>query len=213
MYLTRMRLDTDRRGTMKGLSNPNLFHGAIEQSFHGERQHPLWRIDTLHGQLYLLILSEQIPDMSKAVEQFGDADYLPETRDYSTLLNRIKLHTRWYFRLTANPTYSKSGENGAGKRGALHAHKVPHFQKEWLEKKQAIKHGFTVNQDDFEVVSNQWFHFKKGSERNRISLLSVTYEGVLTVTDSEKFVNMLCHGIGRGKAYGMGLLTVVRVHE
>ena len=42
-------------------------------------------------------------------------------------------------------------------------------------------------------------------------LREATYEGVLTVTDVDKFKELLCNGIGRGKAYGMGLLTVMRL--
>ena len=43
-----------------------------------------------------------------------------------------------------------------------------------------------------------------------MTLLAVTYEGVLQVTDPEAFRNLLCQGMGRGKAYGLGLLTVMR---
>lgn len=43
-----------------------------------------------------------------------------------------------------------------------------------------------------------------------VSLLSVTFEGFLTVTDADLFRCTLTEGIGRGKAYGMGMLTVVR---
>jgi len=39
--------------------------------------------------------------------------------------------------------------------------------------------------------------------------MAVTYEGILTVTDKERFRKTLIEGIGREKAYGMGLLTVV----
>ena len=39
---------------------------------------------------------------------------------------------------------------------------------------------------------------------------AVTYEGVLQVTDAERFRAMLCQGMGRGKAYGLGLMTVMR---
>ena len=38
-----------------------------------------------------------------------------------------------------------------------------------------------------------------------------TYEGILTVTDAEAFRNALVKGIGREKAFGMGMLTVTRV--
>ena len=42
-----------------------------------------------------------------------------------------------------------------------------------------------------------------------VTLLAVTYEGVLQVTDAERFRAMLCQGMGRGKAYGLGLMTVM----
>ena len=41
-------------------------------------------------------------------------------------------------------------------------------------------------------------------------MLAVTYEGMLTVTDAELFRQALTQGIGREKAYGMGLLTIMR---
>jgi CRISPR system Cascade subunit CasE len=93
------------------------------------------------------------------------------------------------------------------------AHTVPKYQKQWL-REQGEKHGFQVTEDSFEVKGQQWFHFLKGKERGKaVSLLAVTYEGVLRVIDPEHFCETLCHGLGRGKAYGMGLLTVVAYHE
>lgn len=44
-------------------------------------------------------------------------------------------------------------------------------------------------------------------------LLSVTYEGILKVTDAEKFQKILIEGIGRGKAFGMGMLTIAKVGD
>ncbi|MGM9928141.1 MAG: type I-E CRISPR-associated protein Cas6/Cse3/CasE, partial [Bacillus sp. (in: firmicutes)] len=84
-------------------------------------------------------------------------------------------------------------------------------QKRWL-KEQALKHGFLLDDNQFTVVNSQWYHFKKGNgKKNMVTLLGVTYEGILTVTDAECFSDMMCKGLGRGKAYGMGLLTVVKV--
>lgn len=40
---------------------------------------------------------------------------------------------------------------------------------------------------------------------------SVLFEGILTVTDAEKFRETLTKGIGQGKAYGFGLLSVAKV--
>ena len=42
-----------------------------------------------------------------------------------------------------------------------------------------------------------------------MTLLAVTYEGILQVTDPEQFRALLCQGMGRGKAYGLGLMTIL----
>ena len=46
-----------------------------------------------------------------------------------------------------------------------------------------------------------------------MKILSVTYEGTLEVTDVERFKKALTEGIGRGKAYGMGMMTIVRAQK
>ena len=46
-----------------------------------------------------------------------------------------------------------------------------------------------------------------------VRLLSVTFEGVLTVTEAARFRETLTQGLGRGKAYGNGLMTVVSIGE
>lgn len=46
----------------------------------------------------------------------------------------------------------------------------------------------------------------------QVKLLGVTCEGILTVTDADGFRAALVSGMGRDKAYGMGLLTVMRAH-
>ena len=44
-------------------------------------------------------------------------------------------------------------------------------------------------------------------------LLSVTYEGILKIVDEEKVRKMLIDGIGREKAYGVGLMTLVHMEK
>ncbi len=41
----------------------------------------------------------------------------------------------------------------------------------------------------------------------------VSYEGLLKVSDADLFKKLLVNGIGKEKAYGMGLMTVIPVHE
>lgn len=204
MYLSRIMLNPGLRETMKALVSPSIFHGAIESSFRGERSRRLWRIDDLNGKKYILLLSEDPPDLEHFSVQFGHAGE-HETKNYLPLLERIRNGEKWRFRLTANPTVSKPD-------GRIMAHITPEYQKKWLSDR-AEKHGFSLNADEFQTVRSEWYDFyKKSGERSaRIRLLSVTYEGVLTVSDSEKFKETLCRGIGREKAYGQGMLTVVRI--
>lgn len=206
MYMTRMELDTARRATVLALASPNLLHGAIESSFPGERKRRLWRVDSLNGRRYLLIVSEDRPDLTAACTQFGVEGGNWETRDYAPFLSRIEAGSRWHFRLAVNPTISKAQKQG--ERGRVYAHITVEQQKNWLLCR-AEKHGFHLDESDFDVVSRGLLTFNKGAERRRVMLGVCTFEGILRVSDPERFRNALTEGIGRGKAYGLGLLTIV----
>lgn len=212
MYLTRMELDMRKRSTMIALNSPQKLHGAIESAFDcAERKRKLWRIDKLGEKMYLLILSEDKPDLSNAVLQFGasEAGIGFETKDYLPLLERIQDGSVWHFKLTANPTVSSSEKCKTGERGNVKAHISDQYQVKWLLDR-AEKHGFSLDENEFCVTGVKWYIFRKGAERNRVSILSVTYEGTLKVTDKKMFCDTLVSGIGREKAYGLGMLTVVK---
>ena len=210
MYLTQMRLDMNNRRTLSALASPAKFHGAIECAFPGQRQRNLWRIDSRGAQNYLLILSMEKPDLTQAAQQFAPPGETWQTKDYTPLLNRISQDSRWQFRLCANPTYSAPA--GPGQRGRVCANSTPEHQAAWLER-QSEKNGFVLKKDEFTVVKSVWYRFRKGSTGKNVTFLAVTYEGYLEVRDPELFCRMLCGGIGRGKAYGAGLMTLVRAEK
>lgn len=212
MYLSRVELDETRRATMRALACQQKLHGAVEAAFPGERRRRLWRLDRLNGRLYLLLLSEDKPDLHLLAQQFGPpaGESSPETRDYTLLLQRIKPGSIWQFRLTANPTISRPRSDAPHTCGKVLAHCTVEYQQQWLLDR-AQKHGFSLAPDGFAVTACRWLHFAKGNDHGRpVSLLSVTYEGVLQVTDAEAFCRLLTNGIGRGKAYGLGLMTVLQ---
>lgn len=209
MFLTKMELDITKRHTMKALESPNLIHGAVESAFQGERERNLWRIDRLGGRYYLLLLSNQKPSLQHAISQFGLEGESWQTKSYQPLLERIEENTIWRFRLTANPT--KSCKESSQNRGIVRAHITTHYQEQWLAER-CESCGFSLQPQEFSVVESRWLKFYKGANRKKpVSLLAVTYEGILTVTDKERFQATLQKGIGRGKAYGMGMLTVARI--
>ena len=207
MYLSRVELDPTRRSTMAALAAPQKLHGAVESAFVGERRRRLWRLDQLGEKLYLLLLSEERPDLTALCAQFGTGAP-PETRPYDSLLERVTAGSCWQFRLTANPTKSCKDPQNPAVRGTVAAHCTTQYQKQWLLER-AAKHGFVLQDEGFTVTRVQWQHFAKHGIRP-VTLLAVTYEGVLQVTDAEQFRALLCQGMGRGKAYGLGLMTVMR---
>ena len=206
MYLSRVELDPTRRSTMAALAAPQKLHGAVESAFAGERRRRLWRLDRLGERLYLLLLSEDAPELSGVVEQFGTGA-AAETRSYDPLLQRVEPGSCWQFRLTVNPTRSKKDSADHTARGPLKPCYLEVEQEEWLWA-QAAQHGFAVSEGSFAVTRKQTYHFKKNGTRP-VTLLAVTYEGVLQVTDPEAFKALLCKGVGRGKAYGLGLMTII----
>ena len=206
MYLSREELDPTRRSTMAALAAPQKLHGAVESAFAGERRRRLWRLDRLGERLYLLLLSEDVPELSGVAEQFGTG--AGETRSYDPLLQRVVPGSCWQFRLTANPTKSCKDPKAPTERGSVAAHCSTKHQKRWLLDR-AAKHGFALREEEFTVTRVQWQRFAKHGTRP-VTLLAVTYEGVLQVTDAELFRTVLCQGMGRGKAYGLGLMTVMR---
>lgn len=210
MYLTQMRLDRSNRQTLLALAAPSKLHGAVESAFPGPRQRNLWRIDTRGGQDYLLILSEEKPDLSQAAAQFAPPGGTWQTKDYSPLLDRIREGSRWQFRLCANPTYTKMTEKGT--RGQVLAHSTVQNQIKWL-RERCEDYGFSLNPEEFNVVKEKWYRFRKGASKREVTFLAVTYEGLLEVRDPERFRETLCRGMGRGKAYGAGLMTLVRAEN
>lgn len=204
MYLSRVEIDTKNRQKIRDLSHLGAYHGWIEQSFpdeiaQGERKRHLWRIDQLQGRTYLLLLSPDKPDLEK-LEKYGRPG-TAMSKDYEPFLNRLAENQVLRFRLTANPAFR-------GGKSSKHPGKIiPYFavdkQLGWLENK-AENGGFKLLNAD--VVGHDRPSLRKQS---RVSLNRTVYEGVLQITDLSKFRNVLTEGLGREKAFGMGLMTVI----
>ena len=208
MYLSRVELQLDRRETMLALSQQQLMHGAVERCFSGGRERRLWRVDWLESHCYLLVLSHEPPEFTALWAQFGPSDEKAhwETKDYSTLLSKLKNGQIWHFRLKANPVHSITSEQTDAKRGKVTAHVTTAQQKQWLLSRTESL-GITLREEEFDVTHTQWYSFDKG-DRQRVTLRTASFEGVLTLTDTQKFTEAMLSGVGRAKAYGCGLLTI-----
>lgn len=218
MYLSRVEIATKNRQKIKDLTHLGAYHNWVEQSFpdeiaQGDRKRHLWRLDQLAGNNYLLVLSENKPDIGQ-LEQYGVSG-TATVKAYDQFLDTIKEGETMRFRLTANPSYAapQPGE----KRGRVYPYVTIAQQRQWLIKK-AQKAGFKLIWQQpvipdadgfmFDVASRDHptLHRKAGRS---VRLSRVVFEGLLQVQDLTAFKTTLIEGLGREKAFGMGLMTVI----
>ena len=205
MFISKIYLDNRKQATAKALYNRGIMHGTLEGCFKGERQHPLWRVEKKGNRFFVLVISKDAPDFSSLVDQLGDERVLPQTKLYDNYLeNGIRQGDLMHFRLTANPTIKKDG-----KRIPLNMKRTENHDycaADWLRDRLSF-HGA-------ELISGEISAFEKHRiirNQKMITLVSADFDGELKVVDRDKFVDALKNGIGHGKAYGCGMITVMRI--
>jgi CRISPR system Cascade subunit CasE len=217
MFLTRFQINPARRGARKLLSSPQAMHAAVRAAFAAPEDHEragtrtLWRLDTpATAAVHLYIVSPGRPDLTHLIEQAGwPTTQTWDTRDYDPLLHSLRAGQHWAFRLTANPTHS-GRKTADSKDTQRFAYLREEEQAGWLVGR-AARHGFTLatqqdGQPNLRLHRRQTQTFKRGM--HAVTLTTVTYDGVLQVTDADAFRTALTSGIGHARAYGCGMLTL-----
>lgn len=210
MYLSRVEVDIKNRSKIRELNHLGAYHHWVEQSFpeelsQNERSRKLWRLDELQGKKYLLVVSETKPDFKK-LEKYGVADSA-ESRSYDAFLDRLQNGQIVRFRATLNPVISISTGKQSGKRGRVMPHVTTKQQESFLLQR-AEKNGFSLEEDEIYITKSSYAALKKENGKP-IHISTVTYEGRLTITDRSRFTQVLVQGLGKKKAYGCGLITVI----
>ncbi|PIX83187.1 MAG: type I-E CRISPR-associated protein Cas6/Cse3/CasE [Nitrospirae bacterium CG_4_10_14_3_um_filter_70_108] len=147
-----------------------------------------------------------------------------ETKPYTP---RLKTGGRLAFSLRANPVVTRVDEDGKRRRHdvVMDAKSRMAYKELPLAKRpvlaglveeagwnwllaRAPKHGFEVSSRGVRVDAYrpQESGSRKRGENIRFSTLD--FEGVLTITDADRFVDVLFRGLGPAKAFGCGLLLV-----
>ncbi|WP_405366979.1 type I-E CRISPR-associated protein Cas6/Cse3/CasE [Ruminobacter sp.] len=210
MYLSRVEIDIGNRQKLRDLSHLGAYHNWVENSFpleieNGIRSRKLWRIDTIQGTRYLLLVSDEKPDL-KLLEQYGVSGSA-RTKSYDKFLESIEENKFYRFRVTLNPVKAIHQEDG--KRGRVVPEITTEQQMKFFESR-AEKLGFELVPNDYLIVEKSWVPMKKQGQKT-IKLSRATFEGILKVTDKTVFYHSLTKGIGKKKAYGFGLMTVIPV--
>ena len=206
MYLSRLILDPRSRRAQQESADLYQMHRSIMRAFPENLpadERVLFRCDTdrLTGVLTVLVQSIHAPDWSWLNGKEGRG-YLLNTSlpnpDVKEFLLPSRPGQQFIFRLRANPTVKRDG-----KRHALWQEEE---QIEWLLRK-ADAGGFRVLSVRMQELGNVqgWT-----SNRNRLNLFAVQYEGALEVLDPDLLTETLQNGIGPGKGIGFGLMSLAR---
>jgi CRISPR system Cascade subunit CasE len=213
MYLSRLILNPRARAVQKDLASPHKLHRTLMASFPDNLKIPddervLFRVDTdqRSGVPTVLLQSFHEPDWHRLQD---DAHYLlhprrlpnvernPATKAFDLNLQPEQMLS---FRLRANPTVKHEGN----RYGLLKERE----QQGWLVRK-GEQNGFRVV-SVFLTQEGQLHSWKQGKNGkvHKLTFRAVCFNGVLQVTEPESLWRAVRRGIGRGKAFGFGLLSL-----
>ncbi len=206
-YISRVEIDINNRRKIAELTHLGAYHNWVERSFPqefstGKRSRKLWRIDYLDGKRFLLIVSQEKPDLQK-LEAYGVPNSA-RCKSYDSFLNSLTNGQRVSFRLAANPVKAVKQKN---QRGRVFPHITSQYQLQYLEKR-AKALGFSLVENEYKIVQRDFPILMKGGGK-KMKLARAIYEGELIIEDIEIFKKALTNGIGKEKAYGFGMMTVI----
>ncbi|MFJ3339322.1 type I-E CRISPR-associated protein Cas6/Cse3/CasE [Streptomyces sp. NPDC086766] len=159
-----------------------------------------------------------------------------ESRPYGPFLDRLATGGWWAFRLTANPVHSIRRKDDEPTKRTAHLTAV--HQMGWLlDRQERCGFRITEKPDDRRLLPHGTTHTRQphhgdryhltvhdkraltfdksrnpnapaGRRNTPVSLVTVTFDGLLEITDPDLMRRTLTQGIGKAKAYGCGLLTL-----
>jgi CRISPR system Cascade subunit CasE len=214
MYLSRLILNPRNRRVQKEIAAPYQMHRSLMRAFPDDLvegdERVLFRLESHSrtGALTLLVQSLALPDWSWLAEP-GARGYLLPMDEPNPAVKSFNLQFApgqvLAFRLRANPTVKRT-VNGKKKRLGLYREEE---QIKWLERKAGWG-GYcllSVRTSGQDIVGGRIRH---DDTTHKLRLLSVQFDGLLQVTDTDRLRETVQRGIGSGKGLGFGLLSLAR---
>lgn len=210
MYLSKIVLDIRHPSVRQALWDVNDLHRNLMSGFEMDsetttaraRKQVLFRLCTRRDEAYLLVTSGEKPD-AQALARRGFYVDEARTRDVSALKQVFLPGKLLQFELLASPCKKQSGSGKNSRRLFLD---TPGLREEWLKRKGA--------QGGFQVVhvAEMGGRVDICGRRGEMEIKNsaVLFSGLLRVEDQDAFWQSYAGGIGPGKAYGLGMLTLAR---
>ena len=212
LTLSRLLLNPLARAVMRDLSDVTELHRTVMSAFpdsagEARRVHGvLHRLDIDHrrGRVELLVQSQTVPDWARLPEDYlllGDEPN-PCSKAVSAL-TELSDGRALTFRLRGNPTRRVASDN----RSYRVELRGDDARADWLERK-AEQGGFAIDSVAIREEPKVRGRRGRGRDAHVVTLQPVLFDGRLVVNNHERFAAALANGIGPGKAYGCGLLSV-----
>lgn len=197
MYLSKVEL------TAPWTRDPYQWHRGLWQLFAGRPDAArsfLFRRETEvpGGRLMVLLQSPEAPVAG------DDGVTVLATKPFAPALKE----GQWLrFHLTANPVKTIKDSSGRlNRRGEPKSCRVPLVrtdqQEAWLRRK--LEGAAKVRAVD--IAARQPLYFRRQGDVGKI--VPVRFEGILSVDDPQRLLELVRHGIGPAKAFGCGLLSL-----
>ena len=210
MHLSQLILNDRDRKVRHDLSNIHNLHRSIMQAFpdlepladeEKERVRANWQIlfRLEADSNVLLVQSELEPDWGKLPLTYLSQQ---QCKPFQPEMSQFPVERLLRFRLKANPS-----KRDRETRKTVGLYYQPD-QEAWFGR-QASQHGFSVEGLDIIPAANLWGAKAKGQPQ--IKIHTALFQGVLKVQDPALFVKAIREGIGKGKSYGCGLLSLQRI--
>jgi CRISPR system Cascade subunit CasE len=229
MYLARAFLNPVSRAVRADLADATSLHRTLMHAFPSNpgpsprKQHGvLHRVDEdrTHGRIVLLVQSATRPDFvhlpaGYLLDLRDDFELAapgvvenPAVREVNQERQRIVAGDRFAFRLRANTTKKIPKVDKETSQRTKNGTRVPvrgdDARLAWLGN-QAEKRGFQVEDARVIEIPAQTSRGHRG-----LTFAGAAFDGRLQVTDASAFRQALAEGIGPGKAFGFGLLSIQR---
>ncbi len=210
MFLSQIELELRHPSVQQALRDCNDMHRNLMYGFPEHqvddaarnRGSVLYRIQEQRGKITLLLTSGIAPDR-EALAARGFVMMPDSPKDISSLEHVLTKDKVLRFELVASPCKKMANDQKNSRRVFL---RTEQERAQWLVRKAT--HG------GFEIMTCSEYSYTMPIEGNkgnmRIHFDAVRFVGVLRIVDPLLFWQTYCSGIGPGKAYGLGLLTVAR---
>ena len=212
IFLSRLILNPRTRRVQHEITNLYELHRTIMQAYPADQERKkaavLFRVEQ-HNGLYSSNPKVLVQSTAKPDWRFLEAEknYLFEpkilVKEYTP---NITNNDVFRFTLRANPT-----------RRIKETRKLIGIVKElelieWIRTK-GDQYGFSMDFDSLVIrkIPPYTMYKKQENEVIKISLLATDFSGYLQVVDREKFLIGVVEGIGRGRSFGCGLLSLARI--